>query len=236
MGRAFEYRRASKEKRWDKMSRVFPKLGKAITLAAREGGGDPESNGKLRTAIMNAKAQNMPLDNVDAAIKRATGKDAAVMAEVNYEGKGPHGSMLYLETATDNTNRTVANLKLCFNKNGGQMVQTGALEFMFNRKAVVEFTVTEGLDMDEIELSLIDGGLEELTVNEDTAYATADFTDFGKLTSLAEELGLEIKKASLQRIPTSPVELTEEQLEEVEKLIDALEEDEDVQEVYTNIA
>lgn len=236
MGRAFEYRRASKEKRWDKMSRVFPKLGRAITMAAREGGLDPNSNSKLHAAIMTAKAQNMPLDNVDAAIKRAAGKDASAMAEVNYEGKGPHGSMLFVETATDNVNRTIANIKLVFNKNGGQVVPSGALDFMFNRKSVVEFKIAEGADLDEIELALIDGGLEEMAVNEGIGYATADFTDFGKLTKTAEQLGLEITKANVQRIPTSPVELTEEQLEEVEKLIDALEDDDDVQCVYTNIA
>jgi YebC/PmpR family DNA-binding regulatory protein len=236
MGRAFEYRRASKEKRWDKMSRVFPKLGRAIYMAAREGGLDPNSNSKLNAAIMTAKAQNMPLDNVEAAIKRAAGKDATAMAEVNYEGKGPHGVMLFVETATDNVNRTVANIKLAFNKNGGQTVPTGALEFMFNRKSVVEFKIAEGAEMDEIELSLIDGGLEDLVVHEGVGYITAGFVDFGKITKCAEELGLEITKATVQRIPTSPIELTEEQLEEVEKIIDALEEDEDVQAVYTNIA
>jgi YebC/PmpR family DNA-binding regulatory protein len=138
MGRAFEYRRAAKEKRWDKMSKVFPKLGKAITMAAKEGGDDPAMNGKLRTAIQNAKSENMPKDNIDAAIKRATQKDLASFTEVNYEGKGPHGVLVFVECATDNTTRTVANVKMYFNKAGGGVVPNGSLEFMFNRKCVFE--------------------------------------------------------------------------------------------------
>ncbi len=236
MGRAFEYRRASKEKRWDKMSKTFPKLGRAITMAAREGGDDPESNSKLRTAIQNAKAENMPKDNIDAAIKRASGKDGAEIAEVNYEGKGPHGVLLFVECATDNTNRTVANLKTYFNKAGGQVVQTGSLEYLFNRKAVIEFEKTDDMDMDEIELELIDHGLEELETNEGTVYVYGEFTTFGKLTAAVESMGIEAKKARLQRIPTSPQEFSEAQLDEIEALIDKIEDDEDVQAVYTNIA
>lgn len=238
MGRAFEYRRKSKELRWDKMSKVFPKIGKMITMAAKESGPDPANNPKLRLAILNAKSENMPKDNITAAIKRAEGKDSADITEINYEGKGPHGVMIYIECATDNTNRSVTNVKMAFNKNGGESLQTGALDFMFNRKSVIEFNVTEGLDMDEVELSLIDAGLEELEVEEDgkTASAYGDYTEFGNLTSAAEELKLDIKKASLQRIPTNPTEFTEEQMEEIEILLDVLEDDEDVQAVYTNIA
>jgi len=236
MGRAFEYRRASKEKRWDKMSKTFPKLSRAITMAAKEGGGDPDLNPKLRLAIQNAKAENMPKDNIESAIKRAEGADAADIKEVSYEGKGPHGVMIWVETATDNTNRTVANIKTILNKGGGQLLNGGSLEFLFDRKAVVEFEVTEELDMEDLELNLIDGGLEELTVNEGTGYAHADFADFGKLTSTFEEMGVEMKKASLQRIPNNPQEFTDEQLDEIEALIDKLEDDEDVQAVYTNAA
>jgi len=236
MGRAFEYRRASKEKRWDKMSKLFPKLGKAITVAAKEGGTDPEMNSKLRTAIQNAKAQNMPKDNIDAAIKRATGKDASVYEEVNYEGKGPHGVLVFVECATDNTTRTVANVKSYFNKTGGAMVPTGSLEFMFSRKAVFEFEKTDSVDIDELELELIDAGLEEIELVDGTVYAYADYTNFGSLNKAFEEKGIELSKASLQRIPTSPVEFTEEQLIEIEKLIDRIEEDDDVQAVFTNIA
>lgn len=236
MGRAFEYRRAAKEKRWDKMSKTFPKLARSITMAVKAGGPDPDSNHALRTAITNAKAENMPKDNIESAIKRATGKDAASISETNYEGKGPHGALLYVECATDNPTRTVANLKMHFNKGGGEMVQSGSLEFLFNRKTVIEFTKTDEMDLEEIELELIDSGLEEFEVNEDDVYVYGDFTDFGQLTTAVEKLGIEAKKASLQRIPTSPKEFTDEQMEEIEKLIDRLEDDEDVQAVYTNIA
>lgn len=236
MGRAFEYRRAAKEKRWDKMSKVFPKLAKSITMAAKAGGVDPEMNSALRTAIANAKAENMPKDNIEKAVKRASGKDAAAFSEINYEGKGPHGSLIFVETATDNTNRTVANLKMTFNKNGGEIVQTGSLEFLFARKAVIQFEKEPAMDIDEIELDLIDHGLEELSVNDETIYIQGEFTAFGTLTSAVEKLGVAGFKANLERIPTSPVELSEEQIKEVEALIDKLEDDEDVQAVFTNIA
>jgi YebC/PmpR family DNA-binding regulatory protein len=235
MGRAFEYRRAAKEKRWDKMSKVFPKLAKAITVAAKEGGPDPDMNAKLRTAIQNAKVQNMPKDNIEAAIKRAAGKDAADYTEVNYEGKGPHGVLVVVECATDNTTRTVANVKSYFNKLGGQLVPTGSLEFMFDRKAVFEFEKPEALDVEELELELIDAGLEEIEENEGTLYAYADYTHFGSLSEAFEQKEIEISKASLQRIPNSAVEFSEEQLGDIEKLIDRLEDDDDVQAVYTNI-
>ncbi|MCM8526796.1 MAG: YebC/PmpR family DNA-binding transcriptional regulator [Verrucomicrobiales bacterium] len=236
MGRAFEYRRASKEKRWDKMSKVFPKLARSITIAAKAGGIDPESNSALRTAISNAKAENMPKDNIDKAIKRAAGGDGANYNEINYEAKGPHGSLFFIETATDNTNRTVANLKMILNKNGGEMVQTGSLEFMFSRKAVIQFPVIEGMDMDEIELDLIDHGLEELAVNDETVYLEGEFTAFGSLTNAVSELDIQNVKANLQRKPTSPIDLQDLQIEEIELLIDKIEDDDDVQSVFTNIA
>lgn len=236
MGRAFEYRRAAKEKRWDKMSRIFPKLSKAITMAAKEGGTDPEVNSSLRTAIQNAKAQNMPKDNIESAIKRASGKDADSFTEVNYEGKGPHGVLVFVECATDNTTRTVANVKHYFSKSGGAMVPTGSLEFMFNRKAVFEWTKTAETNLDELELELIDAGLEEIEENEGTIYAYADYTMFGEMNAALEAKGIEVSKASLQRIPTSPVNFSDTDLEDIEKLIDKIEEDDDVQAVYTNIA
>ncbi|MCF8361165.1 MAG: YebC/PmpR family DNA-binding transcriptional regulator [Prolixibacteraceae bacterium] len=235
MGRAFEYRRAAKEKRWDKMSKIFPKLGKAITVAAKSGGEDPDMNPALRTAIQNAKAQNMPKANIDAAIKRASGKDAENYTEELYEGKGPHGTMFMVECMTDNHTRTVANMKWMFNKWGQGLVPSGSMEFMFSRKAVVEFPKPD-IDIEELEMELIDSGLEELIENDGTMYAYADFTDFGTLTSKFEELSIETTKANLQRIPTSTVELTEEQLEEVDKLLDKIDDDDDVQEVFTNIA
>ena len=236
MGRAFEYRRAAKEKRWDKMSRVFPKLAKKITIAAKEGGPEADLNAALRTAILNAKAQNMPKTNIDAAIKRASGKDAADFAELNYEGKGPHGVLIFVECATDNTTRTIANVKSYFNKAGGSLVPSGSLEFMFSRKAAFEFVKPAGMDVEELELELIDAGLESIEENEGEYYAYSNYTSFGDMTHAFERLKIEIKKAVLKRFPNDPVEYSEEQLEDIEKLLDKLEEDDDVQAVYTNIA
>lgn len=236
MGRAFEYRRAAKEKRWDKMSKVFPKLGKAITMAAKEGGDDPAMNGKLRTAIQNAKSENMPKDNIDAAIKRATQKDLASFTEVNYEGKGPHGVLVFVECATDNTTRTVANVKMYFNKAGGGVVPNGSLEFMFNRKCVFEIQKTDTLDAEELELELIDAGCEEIEAIEDKVFVYGDYTSFGTLATAIDGLGLEVLKSNLQRIPTSPVEFSEEQLVDIEKMLDKIEDDDDIQQVFTNIA
>ena len=236
MGRAFEYRRAAKEKRWGNMSRVFPKLAKAITVAAKDGGPDPAMNAKLKLAIQNAKTQNMPEDNIENAIKRAEGKDAESFAEINYEGKGPHGVLVFVECATDNPTRTVANVKSYFNKSGGQMVPTGSLEFMFDRKTVVEFEKTDALDIEELELEMIDFGLEEFEIDGDTVYAYGDYTNFGTLTKAFEDKQIEVSKADLQRIPTSPIEVTDEQMADIEKLINKLEDDDDVQNVFTNLA
>jgi YebC/PmpR family DNA-binding regulatory protein len=236
MGRAFEYRRASKEKRWDKMSKLFPKLGKVITMAAKEGGGDPNLNAKLRTAILNAKAQNMPKDNIDAAIKRAAGKDIDSYSEICYEGKGPHGVLVFVECATDNNTRTVANIKSYFNKLGGSLSPTGSLEFMFSRRAVFEFEIPENKTIEDIELELIEYGLEEIEKFDDTVYVYGDYTNFGSLSGALEEMGVEVKKASLKRVASNPVEFSEEQLADIEKLIDRIEDDDDVQAVYTNIA
>ena len=236
MGRAFEYRKAAKMARWGNMSRVFPKLGRAITIAVKEGGSDPEMNSKLRTAILNAKAQNMPKDNIEAAIKRASGKDAANYSEVNYEGKGPHGVLVFVECATDNSTRTVANVKSFFTKASGALVPTGSLEFMFSRKAVFEVKKTGSMDIEELELSLIDAGLDSTESDDDTVYIYGDYTNFGSLSSAITELGLEVTKAGLERIANDPKEFTDEQVDDIQKLIDKLEDDDDVQAVYTNIA
>lgn len=237
MGRAFEARRASKEKRWDKMSKVFPKLLKVITMAAKEGGEDPAMNASLRTAIQNAKAQNVPKDNIEKAIKRASSKDVENYELVNYEGKGPHGVLVYIECATDNTTRTIANVKSYFNKADGQVVPNGSLEFMFNRKAVFEIEKTEGLDIEELELELIDAGLEEIEKTEEgNIILYGDYTSFGTLQEALEEKEIEVAKSSLKRYATSPVEFTEEQLEDIEKMLDKIEEDDDIQQVFTNIA
>lgn len=234
MGRAFEYRRAAKEARWDKMSKVFPKLAKAITVAAKEGGTEPDMNPKLRAAIAAAKAQNMPKDNIDAAIKRASGKDSADIKTIFYDGKGAHGVQIIVECATDNPTRTIANVKAIFSKNGGEILPSGSLNFMFARKSVFELEMP-AKELDEIELELIDFGLTEIEEEDGVLYIYGDYASFGTLSEGIEKLGLEAKKASLQYIANSPVSLNEEQMSEVEKLLDKLEDDDDVQAVYTNI-
>ena len=236
MGRAFEYRKAAKMKRWGNMSRIFPKLARAIEVAAKSGVPDPELNSALRTAILNAKAENMPKANIDAAIKRATGKDSANFSEVNFEGKGPHGVLVFVETATDNNTRTVANIKMHFNKTGGQVVPTGSLEFFFDRKAIFEFTKPANWELEELELELIDAGLEELEEEDGLCLAYANYTDFGNMNNKFEDLKIPLIKAELKRIPNNPQEFSEEQQEDIGKLIEKLEDDDDVQAVYTNIA
>jgi len=236
MGRAFEYRRAAKEKRWATMSRIFPKISRTITIAVKEGGPDPEMNAKLRMAIQAGKAANMPKDNVENAIKRASTKDSEDYTEVNYEGKGPAGVLVFVECATDNVTRTIANVKSYFNKLNGSLVATGSLEFMFDRKTVVEFERPENFDPDEFELEMIDFGLQSFEVDENTIYAYGDYTDFGTLTKAFEEKGINITKANLQRIPTTPTEFSDEQMVDIEKLLDKLDDDDDVQAVYTNLA
>ena len=236
MGRAFEYRKASKLKRWGAMSKLFPKLGKLITVAAKEGGGDPDSNSKLRTAILNAKAENMPKENIEAAIKRATSKDMTNMQEVNFEGKLPHGVQVFIECMTDNNTRTVANVKSILSKNGGEMLTKGSLDFMFERKAIFEFDLKDGMDIEELELELIDAGLEEIEEDEGVVIVTADYTSFGAINAALEGMGVEIKKANLERMATTPVSLTSEQQQDIDKALDKLDDDDDVQKVFTNIA
>ena len=235
MGRAFEYRKAAKMKRWGNMSRIFPRLGRVIMMAAKEGGGDPDMNPKLRAAILNAKAENMPKDNIDAAIKRALGKDAQSLSEVTFEGKGPHGSLFFVECATDNNTRTVANIKSAFKKAGGEMLNNGSLDFMFTRKSVFEFAKTEGMDIEELELELIDAGLEEIEEEDGIVLVYGDYTNFGSLNSAFERLGIAITKATLERIANTPITPTEEQMPDIEKIIERIEEDDDVQAVYTNL-
>ena len=235
MGRAFEYRRASKEKRWDKMSKLFPKLSKAITVAAKEGGGDPEMNFKLRAAIQNAKAENMPKDNIDSAIKRASDKEIKDYIEQTFEGKGPHGVLVIVETATDNVTRTTANVKSYFNKVDGNLVASGSLEFMFERKAIY-FLEKDNIDPEEIELFLIDYGLEDIEVIDKEIIIYGNYTSYGNINKGLSELNIKPKKSLLKRIPTSPVNFSEDQLNDIEKMLDKMEDDEDVQYVFTNIA
>ena len=236
MGRAFEYRKASKLKRWGAMSKLFPKLGKIITVAAKEGGGDPDTNSKLRTAILNAKAENMPKDNIEAAIKRATAKDTASMLEVNFEGKAPHGVLIFIECMTDNNTRTVANVKNILTKHGGEMLTNGSLEFMFDRKALIAFNIRDDMDIEELELELIDAGLEEIEAEDGIVLVTGDYKSFGTLTSALEDMGIEITKAHLERMANTPMTLTEQEQAEIDKILEKLEDDEDVQRVFTNLA
>ncbi len=245
MGRAFEYRKAAKMKRWGTMSRVFPKLGKIITMAAKEGGQDPDMNPKLRTAILNAKAQNMPKDNIDAAIKRAAAKDLADIKEITYDIKASHGVQIILECASDNGTRTVANVKAILNRNNAEMLTSGSLSFMFSKKCIFVFNKTENMDTEELELELIDFGLEEIEEDvepqengDDLAIIRiyGDYTSFGELSKALEEKKIEVKKATLEYIANTPIELGEAHMEEIDILIDKLEDDDDVQMVYTNIA
>jgi len=226
------------------MSRVFPKLGKSITVAAKEGGPDPDMNPKLRTAIATAKAQNMPKANIDAAIKRATEKNSLDIQTIHYDGKGPHGCLIVVECATENTTRTVANIKAIFGKNGGEFLPVGSLSYMFSRKSVFEVKMPEG-DLEEIQLELIDYGMTGTEINEadeedrnseDTLLIYGEYESFGELNNGIEKMGLEILSGSLKYIANNAQEFSDEELEEIEVLLDKLEDDDDVQAVYTNIA
>ncbi len=239
MGRAFEFRKERKFKRWTKMAVQFTRIGKDIVMAVKENGPHPETNSKLKTAILNAKAVNMPKDRVDAAIKRASDKDLAGYEEFVYEGYAPHGVAILVETATDNTNRTVANVRSYFTKTNGSLGKTGSLDFIFKRVSTFRFEPGD-LDIEELELELIDAGLEEIYIEdnedgEDIAVVQAGFEDFGNMQKALEEKGIDVKQAKLERIPLSHKEINEEQLVDVTKLLDKLEEDEDVQAVYHNM-
>lgn len=236
MGRAFEYRKERKMKRWGQMAKVFTKIGREIALAVKEGGPEPSTNPRLRIAVQSAKLANMPKVNVENAIKRAISKDAEDLTEVVYEGFGPHGIAFLIETLTDNPTRTVANMRLYLNRSGGALGTSGSVAFMFDR--VGEFIFELGdKSMDDIELDLIDGGAEEIELgDENTVYVYTAFEDFGQMQAKLEELGIEVKEASLQRFPQVTKELTDEQKEDIEKLIEKFEDDDDVQKVFHNMA
>ncbi len=235
MGRAFEYRRAAKEKRWDKMSKIFPKLSRAITVAAKEGGLDPEMNSKLRAAIQNAKSQNMPKDNINSAIKRANIKDFEDFIEITYEGKGPHGVLVIIECATNNSTRTTANIKSYFNKYNGSLVPPGSLEYMFERKSFFNIKKITEINLEQLELNLIDFGLEEIIINEDDIFIYGDFKNFGLLQKGIIKNDLKINKSEVQRIPNDPVNYNQEQIIDIQKMLDKIDDDDDVQNVFTNI-
>jgi YebC/PmpR family DNA-binding regulatory protein len=236
MGRAFEFRKERKFKRWDKMSKVFTKLGKEIVMAVKAGGPDPTSNAKLRTIIQNAKGAQMPKDRIEAAIKRASNKDEKDYEEIVYEGYGPNGIAVIVETSTDNINRTVANVRSYFTKAGGSLGTSGSVSFMFDHKAVFRFTKGEEHDLEELELELIDFGLTDIDENEGEIFVYTEFEDFGTMQKALEEKGIEVISADFQRFPTTLTELTEEQEEVINKMVDKMEEDDDVNNVYTNMA
>ncbi len=222
------------------MAVQFTRLGKEIVMAVKAGGGSPDTNSRLRTAMQNAKAVNMPKDRVEAAIKRATSKEEGNYEEIVYEGYAPHGVAVLVETATDNTNRTVANVRSYFTKTNGSLGKTGSLDFIFSRKSVFTFEPKDQ-DLDELELELIDAGLEDLFVEtdeegNDIAVIHTAYEDFGKMQKALEEQGIETKSAKLERVAQSHHDVTEEQVADVMKLIDKLEEDDDVQAVYHNMA
>jgi len=236
MGRAFEFRKARKLKRWGTMAKTFTKIGKEISICVKSGGPDPSSNSRLRVLIQNAKAANMPKDNVERAIKKAMSKDHGDYKEIVYEGYGPHGIAVLVETATDNNTRTVANVRSYFNKCNGSMGTAGSVEFMFEHKCRFTITQKEGLDLEELELEMIDFGVQEIFEEEDTVIIYGDFASFGAIQKYLEDNEFEIKNAEFERIPTDTKELNAEQQADMDKLLGKLEEDDDVTSVYHTMA
>lgn len=235
MGRAFEYRKARKLKRWGNMSRTFTKIGKEISIAVKAGGPEPESNSRLRVLLQNAKAANMPKDTIERAIKKATSKDDTGYKEMVYEGYAPFGIAVLVETATDNTTRTVANIRSYFNKFGGSLGTSGSLAFIFEHKSVFKIKPKEGISLDDLELELIDYGADEFDEDEEGITIYAAFESFNSIQKYLEENGFEIMSAEFERIPNDTKELNEEQEAQVMKLIERIEDDEDVQAVYHNM-
>lgn len=235
MGRAFEYRKARKMKRWGNMARTFTKIGKEIEIAVKAGGGDPSANTRLRVLIQNAKAANMPKENVERAIKRAISKDTADYKEVVFEGYGPHGIAMLIETATDNNTRTVANVRSYFNKAGGSLGTTGSVSFMFDHKCVFKIANSDAIDAEELELELIDCGVEEVFVDEGEIVIYGGFEAYGNIQKYIEDHSMEIISGEFERIPSDLKDVTEEQRASIDKLIERFEDDEDVTAVYTTM-
>lgn len=236
MGRAFEYRKATKMKRWGNMARVFTKLGKQITIAVKEGGPDPETNPRLRVLVQQSKKENMPKENVERAIKKATSKDEADYKEMVYEGYGPNGIAIVVETATDNPTRTVANIRSYFNRYGGSLGTTGSLQFLFDHKCVFKISTKDGVSLEDLELELIDYGVDELVEDEDnTIILYGEFQSYSSIQKYLEENNFEIHSAEFERIPNDMKELNDEQKAQIQKLLDKIEDDEDVQNVFHNM-
>lgn len=235
MGRAFEYRKATKMKRWGNMARVFTKLGKQITIATKDGGPDPDTNPRLRVLMQQAKKENMPKENVERAIKKASSKDESDYREVVYEGYGPYGIAIVVETATDNPTRTVANVRSYFNKHNGSLGTTGSLEFLFDHKCVFKIAAKNDVSLDDLELELIDYGVDEIEQDEDEIILYGEFKSYSDIQKYLEENGFEIHSAEFERIPHELKEVNEEQRVQLNKLLDKFEEDEDVQNVFHNM-
>ena len=235
MGRAFEYRKARKLKRWGNMARTFTKLGKEISIAVKAGGPDPDANPRLRVLMQNAKAANMPKENVERAIKKATSKDEGDYKEVLFEGYGPYGIAIVVETATDNNNRTVANVRSYFNKFGGSLGTSGSLSFLFEHKSVFHIKPKDGVSLEDLELELIDFGVDEVDADEEEIVIYGEFESFNAIQKYLEDHGFEIASAEFERIPNDTKEVTDEQRAQIEKLIERIEEDEDVQNVFHNM-
>jgi YebC/PmpR family DNA-binding regulatory protein len=234
MGRAFEFRKERKFKRWANMAKVFTKIGREIAIAVKEGGADPNYNSRLRMAMQNAKTANMPKANVENAIKKASSKEAENYDEIVYEGYAPHGVAMIVETATNNVNRTVANVRAIFNKYGGSLSTSGSVDYMFTRLGVFKVK-PQGLDLESLELDLIDHGLQEIKEEDGLIALYCNFEDFGNLSKALEEKGLEIESSELVRIPSHTKTLPEDQVEEVITLLDKMEDDEDVVNVFHNM-
>ena len=235
MGRAFEYRKARKMKRWGSMARTFTKIGKEIAICIKSAGPDPTSNSRLRVLMQNAKNASMPKENIERAIKKATSKDQTDYKEVVYEGYAPYGIAVLVETATDNPTRTVANVRSYFNRSGGSLGTSGCVEYMFEHKCLFKIKGKEGVDIEELELEMIDFGIQEIFAEDENIIIYGDFEAFGPIQKYIEDNGFEIVTADFERIPSEIKELNEEQMSEVEKLLEKLEDDEDVTNVFHNM-
>jgi len=235
MGRAFEFRKARKMKRWGSMARTFTKIGKEIAISIKSGGPDPANNSRLRVLMQNAKNANMPKENVERAIKKAISKDQTDYKEVVYEGYAPYGIAVLVETATDNPTRTVANVRSYFNRNGGSLGTSGCVDYMFEHKCLFKIKNKEGVDIEELELEMIDFGIQEIFAEDENIIIYGDFEAFGPIQKFIEDNGFEIVTADFERIPSEMKELNEDQMAEVEKLLEKLEDDEDVTNVYHNM-
>ena len=235
MGRAFEFRKARKMKRWAKMSKAFTRIGKDIVIAVKEGGGDPDTNTRLRQVMQNAKSVNMPKENILRAIKKASEKETANYEEISLEGYGAYGIAVFIDCATNNNNRTVADIRSYFNKCDGALGTNGSLEYIFDRKGVFTIENNINIDLENLEMELIDGGLEEFEIETDNLVVYCDYKDFNNMQLKIESLNIEIIRSELQRIPNTTKKINADQAKKILKLLDLLEDNEDVQQVFHNM-